>query len=101
MAIRRKVLVLGSGMIGSAMAMDLSPRGEWNVTVADVSREQLVALAAPCRVRTEPADPFRFAELPVLRARPHAGLTFPWIIYFFCWSNASIHNRARRCASLI
>ena len=33
---RKRVVILGGGMIGSAMAMDLSREGTWDVTVADV-----------------------------------------------------------------
>jgi saccharopine dehydrogenase-like NADP-dependent oxidoreductase len=55
MAMEKKVLVLGGGMIGSAMAMDLVRTGR-DVTVADVREDVLARLAARHRVRTRTAD---------------------------------------------
>jgi lysine 6-dehydrogenase len=52
----KKVVVLGGGMIGSAMAMDLSRRGEWDVTVADLRPETLARIGKACGVRTVEAN---------------------------------------------
>jgi saccharopine dehydrogenase-like NADP-dependent oxidoreductase len=52
----QKVLVLGGGTIGSAIAMDMGRRGEWRVTVADLSRDRLATVTAQCSVRTERRD---------------------------------------------
>jgi saccharopine dehydrogenase-like NADP-dependent oxidoreductase len=51
----KKVLVLGGGMIGSAIAMDLV-RSFREVTVADVREDVLARLAERHRVRTRTAD---------------------------------------------
>jgi saccharopine dehydrogenase-like NADP-dependent oxidoreductase len=51
----KKVLVLGGGMIGSAIAMDLVRSGR-DVTVADVRDDVLARLAERHRVRTLTAD---------------------------------------------
>ena len=51
----KRVLVLGGGMIGSAMAMDLVRSGR-DVTVADVREDVLARIAARHRVRTQAAD---------------------------------------------
>lgn len=42
----KRVVILGGGMIGSAMAMDLSREPGWDVTVADVREETLARLVA-------------------------------------------------------
>jgi saccharopine dehydrogenase-like NADP-dependent oxidoreductase len=52
----KRVVVLGGGMIGSAMAMDLSRSGGWQVTVADVRPEALERIAARYGVATLRAD---------------------------------------------
>jgi lysine 6-dehydrogenase len=52
----QKVLVLGGGTIGSAIAMDMGRRGEWRVTVADLSRDRLAAVTAQSGVRIERRD---------------------------------------------
>jgi saccharopine dehydrogenase-like NADP-dependent oxidoreductase len=52
----RKVIILGGGMIGSAMAQDLRGRPEWDVTVADVREEVLARAAQRYQVRTVRAD---------------------------------------------
>jgi saccharopine dehydrogenase-like NADP-dependent oxidoreductase len=39
-----KIIVLGGGLVGSAMAIDLVKDGEFAVTVADLSKERLSAL---------------------------------------------------------
>ncbi len=50
-----RALVLGSGMIGSAMAQDLAQDG-WDVTVADRSAESLARVAGRCTIAAAPAD---------------------------------------------
>ena len=49
---KKKVVVLGGGMIGSAMAMDLSRREDWDVTVADLRAEPLARVARAYGVAT-------------------------------------------------
>jgi saccharopine dehydrogenase-like NADP-dependent oxidoreductase len=56
MTTTRRVLVLGGGMIGSAMAMDLSRSGDWEVTLADARPEALQRAASRYGVRTVAAD---------------------------------------------
>jgi lysine 6-dehydrogenase len=51
-----RILILGGGMIGSAMAMDLARRGQWDVTVADRSEGALARIATRCFVKTIAAD---------------------------------------------
>ena len=51
-----RFLVLGGGMIGSAMAMDLAGDPEAEVTVADVRAATLDRIAAQHRVRTVRVD---------------------------------------------
>src|ERR1051325_1918303 len=53
---KRPALVLGCGMIGSAIAMDLARRGGWDVTVADRDERRLAASGAKYGVRTLPLD---------------------------------------------
>ena len=53
---QRKVVVLGGGMIGSAIAMDLSTDPGWSVTVADVNPEALGRIAGRWRVEVREAD---------------------------------------------
>jgi lysine 6-dehydrogenase len=50
-----RALILGAGRIGRALAVDLAAEPSWRVTVADVSRAALEAVAAPRRT----ADPSR------------------------------------------
>src|SRR6185295_5412101 len=52
---QKRVLVLGSGMIGSAMAMDLARQGA-AVTVADVNAEPLSRVVARYGVGAAQAD---------------------------------------------
>lgn len=55
----KRVVILGGGMIGSAMAMDLSRQHGWDVTVADVRDEALSRLAeryGVARARVDLAD---------------------------------------------
>jgi len=51
-----RILVLGGGMIGSAVAFDLARDAEFAVTVADVSPERLAAIGERCGARTVHAD---------------------------------------------
>jgi lysine 6-dehydrogenase len=52
----KNVLILGSGMVGSAMAIDLAQRTDLSVTVADSRPDALARLAARCKVKTVTAD---------------------------------------------
>lgn len=51
-----RVLVLGGGMVGSAVAWDLSRDGAWALTVADVDPARLDAIAGRTGARTVCAD---------------------------------------------
>lgn len=51
-----KVLVLGAGLVGGPMAIDLAKDGEFEVTSADVSPEALSRLAAYTGIETVRAD---------------------------------------------
>jgi lysine 6-dehydrogenase len=51
---RRRILLLGAGRVGAAIARDLA--GEFDVTVADASAAALEALADEPRLRRTPAD---------------------------------------------
>ena len=53
---KKKALVLGGGMVGSAMAMDLAADPAFEVTVADVRPEALERVAARAPVKTLEAD---------------------------------------------
>ena len=53
---KNKIAILGGGMIGSAMAMDLARGGRWDVTVADVRGQALERVRARGPVRTVQAD---------------------------------------------
>jgi len=53
---RTKAVILGGGMIGSAMAMDLARDGGFDVTVADVRGETLGRIASRWGVATVRAD---------------------------------------------
>jgi saccharopine dehydrogenase-like NADP-dependent oxidoreductase len=53
---RKKVVILGGGMIGSAMAMDLKRTGRHEVTVAEVKAEVRERIAARYGVATVAAD---------------------------------------------
>lgn len=53
---KKKVVILGGGMIGSAMAMDLARDPWWDVTVADVRPEALAKIAGLYGVGTVQAD---------------------------------------------
>ena len=52
----KRILVLGSGMIGSAVALDLARDEAWPLTVADMSSANLAAVAARTGARTIDAD---------------------------------------------
>ncbi len=52
---KQQILVLGCGMIGSAVAMDLA-RHDWDVTVADCDADRLARLKAKCQVASVTAD---------------------------------------------
>jgi len=52
----KRAVILGSGMIGSAMAIDLAREEDFDVTVADVSQRALAALAGSAGIRTVEAD---------------------------------------------
>ncbi len=60
-----RVLVLGCGMVGSAVAFDLARDPSLAVTAADVSRERLAAVSAKSGVRTVEAD---LAQADAVRA---------------------------------
>lgn len=53
---RQKIVILGGGMIGSAMAMDLKRSGRHDVTVAELRPEVRERLAARYGVATRAAD---------------------------------------------
>ncbi|HEY8212268.1 MAG TPA: saccharopine dehydrogenase C-terminal domain-containing protein, partial [Myxococcaceae bacterium] len=54
---QKKVVVLGAGMVGSAMAADLAPRSEFQVTVVDGRAESLERVQRKLgSVRTQRAD---------------------------------------------
>ncbi len=56
----KQVLVLGCGLVGAPMAVDLAREGEFAVTVADVSAESLARLPAElpiARVQRDLSDP--------------------------------------------
>jgi len=52
----QKVVVLGAGMIGSAIAIDLAAEERFHVTVADVRADALARVASRARVDTVAAD---------------------------------------------
>jgi saccharopine dehydrogenase-like NADP-dependent oxidoreductase len=51
-----RVIILGAGMVGSAMAMDMAPDPDLDVTVADVRDEALARVASAYGVQTRQAD---------------------------------------------
>ena len=53
---RKKIVILGGGMIGSAMALDLKRTGRHDVTVAELRKEVRERLAARHGVATVAAD---------------------------------------------
>ena len=52
----QRVVILGGGMIGSAIAMDLSRRGQADVTVADLRADVRERIEARYGVKTVAAD---------------------------------------------
>lgn len=51
-----KILVLGAGLVGGPMAIDLARNGEFEVTSADLSNEALLRLAGINGIKTVQAD---------------------------------------------
>jgi saccharopine dehydrogenase-like NADP-dependent oxidoreductase len=51
-----KILVLGAGLVGGPMAIDLAKDGEFEVTAADISSEALSKLSAYSGIETVRAD---------------------------------------------
>ncbi len=51
-----RVVVLGAGRVGSAIAVDLARESSWKVTVVDVSAESLGRVAEAAEVGTRQAD---------------------------------------------
>ncbi len=64
-----RVLILGCGMIGSALAMDLSRQRSWRVTVADCCGERLTRVAAQYGVQICEADLSRPETVTALAAQ--------------------------------
>jgi saccharopine dehydrogenase-like NADP-dependent oxidoreductase len=59
----KRIAVLGCGLVGAAIARDLSGESDFDVTVADASEEALVRLEKQAAVRTRTADLGRPAEI--------------------------------------
>ena len=53
---RNRILILGGGMVGAAVAFDLTRDGSWTVTVADRRREALARISATTGARTLETD---------------------------------------------
>lgn len=53
---KKKIIVLGSGLVGAPMALDLARDDRFAVTVADISGESLAKCAADKSIRTIQAD---------------------------------------------
>ena len=65
---KMKIIVLGSGLVGAPMALDLATDPQFEVTVADLSAESLQKCAVNKAVKTVQADlsdPVRVKELVV------------------------------------
>ena len=63
---KMKIIVLGSGLVGAPMALDLATDPQFEVTVADLSAESLQKCAVNKAVKTVQADlsdPARVKEL--------------------------------------
>jgi len=56
MQMKKNAVVLGCGMVGATMARDLASDPDFDVTVADVSEENLRRLASSARVKIVAAD---------------------------------------------
>lgn len=65
-----KIVVLGAGLVGGPMALDLAKDDGFHVTVADVRREALDLVASKAKVRTVEADLARAEEVTRL-AKEH------------------------------
>jgi saccharopine dehydrogenase-like NADP-dependent oxidoreductase len=63
-----KITVLGAGLVGTPMALDLAKESAFEVLVADVRQEPLDALASQSRARTKRVDLSQPAELRALVA---------------------------------
>lgn len=61
---KKKIVVLGAGMVGSVMARDLADEGRFEVKVADRDAETLARLKQASPVSTETAD---LSDLSVIR----------------------------------
>ncbi len=61
-----KILVLGAGLVGGPMAMDLAREGEFEVTSADISAEALLKLREIPGIQTIKADLSDLHELVAL-----------------------------------
>ena len=59
----KRIAVLGCGLVGAAIARDLSRESDFDVTVADASEEALARLQKQAAVRTRTADLARPAEI--------------------------------------
>ncbi len=59
----KRISVLGCGLVGAAIARDLSREEDFEVTVADASEEALARLARQASVRTRKADLSRPSEI--------------------------------------
>jgi saccharopine dehydrogenase-like NADP-dependent oxidoreductase len=59
----KRIAVLGCGLVGAAIARDLSRESDFEVTVADASEEALARLEKQSAVRTRTADLSRPAEI--------------------------------------
>ncbi len=77
-----RVLLLGAGKIGAAIASYLTATGDYEVTVGDISQDALARLAAECpgvkTVKLSVADP---AELDAAMAGKHAAISA--LSYYF------------------
>jgi saccharopine dehydrogenase-like NADP-dependent oxidoreductase len=61
-----KVLILGAGLVGGPMAIDLAKDGEFLVTAADINPEALARLAGYAGIETERADIDNFETIKFL-----------------------------------
>jgi len=63
-----KVVVLGAGLVGSPIALDLAKDPSFDVTVADIRNEPLekLALAIPGRIQTKHVDLSKASELQAI-----------------------------------
>jgi saccharopine dehydrogenase-like NADP-dependent oxidoreductase len=52
----QKIIVLGSGLVGAPMALDLAKDPQFHVTVADISSESLKKCAVNKSIKTVQAD---------------------------------------------